>query len=190
MGDEPVDAQAGAIAGPVPAARPTTSGPDDAPPAAARPTPRPRGLLTRVLAGAVALACMGVLGVAIVAVPDPRGYGTHQQFGFGPCGLIVTTGLPCPTCGMTTAFAYAVRGRWVRAFQAQPAGLVLALASVGGLLLSIRAVVLGRWPAWLRDDRIVFRLFIGLLLLLLGGWGFKLAAGLLGGTLPVRLVKL
>ena len=49
---------------------------------------------------------------------------------------------------------------------------------------------LGRWPVvnlfWVTP----FRLFLALLVLLLGGWGFKLVVGLLDGSLPVGPVRL
>lgn len=104
--------------------------------------------------------------------------------------MIVKTGFPCPTCGMTTAFSHTVRGSWLSAMYAQPAGFVLALATVAGLLLSARMALTGRLPRALLDDRIVFRLFMALLVLLVVGWAFKLSAGFLDGTLPVRSVRL
>jgi hypothetical protein len=36
------------------------------------------------------------------------------------------TGYRCPSCGMTTAFAWFVRGRFGRSWQANPAGSLLA----------------------------------------------------------------
>src|SRR5262245_30550053 len=52
-----------------------------------------------------------VLGLARWVTPDERGYGTHEQLGLPPCAFRVVTGLPCPSCGMTTSFAYVVRGQ-------------------------------------------------------------------------------
>lgn len=76
----------------------------------------------------VALGLVGVLGLACWLEPDPRGYGTHTQLGLPPCAFARLTGRPCPTCGMTTAFAWSVRGRFVRAWQANPVGSLLAPA--------------------------------------------------------------
>ncbi len=144
----------------------------------------------RIWAGVLTVCCAAVLGVAIKLKPDSRGYGTHQQLGAAPCGMIVRTGLPCPTCGMTTAFAHTVRGSWWAAFRAQPAGFVLALATIATVVISLRVVMTGRWPRALLNDRTVFRLFIALLVLLVAGWGFKLLTGFLDHSLPIRIAKL
>ncbi len=131
-----------------------------------------------------------MLGVAAYLQPDSRGYGTHQQLGMGACGMLIRTGYPCPTCGMTTAFAYAIRGRLLAAFYAQPAGLALALASAAVTALSGWAIFTGRLPTMLLREPSPHLLFWLLLLLLVGGWGIKLVWGLLDGSLPVRHVRL
>lgn len=134
-----------------------------------------------MFAGFVLLGCLAVLAVAVYVDPE----GPPSQLG-GPCGMLVTTGLPCPTCGMTTAFAYTVRGRWLRAAWAQPAGFVFALGTIGLAVVAVGVLIRGRWPrigvGLIRPDR----LFLGLLVLLLGAWAFKICAGLLDGTLPYR----
>ncbi len=134
-----------------------------------------------LLAGAGAL-----LAVAVWLEPDPRGYGTHERLGSGPCGMLVVTGLPCPTCGMTTAFSHTVRGHWVRAFLAQPAGFLLALGTVGLAGVSLWTLVLGRWPRFRWWVISPYYVFMGLLVLLVGAWAFKIAVGLANGTLPYR----
>jgi hypothetical protein len=76
-----------------------------------------------------AAGTVGLLGLARKLEPDPRGFGTHTQLGMQPCPFLRMTGRLCPTCGMTTAFAWAVRGRIDRSWQVSPAGCVLALLS-------------------------------------------------------------
>ncbi len=79
------------------------------------------------------IAAAGLGGLLVVAgrlEPDPRGFGTHTQLGLRSCAFTQVTGRLCPTCGMTTAFAWFVRGRFDRSWQANPAGLLLALAMV------------------------------------------------------------
>src|SRR3954462_9619123 len=76
--------------------------------------------------GAIGLAA--VLAVARCLEPDPRGYGTHTQLGLYPCMFAQVTGSLCPSCGMTTSFAWFVRGRFDRSWQANAAGSLLAPA--------------------------------------------------------------
>jgi hypothetical protein len=59
--------------------------------------------------------------------PDPRGFGTHQQFGLPPCSFQILFGIPCPSCGGTTSFAHFVRGQWWNSFRANAAAFLLAV---------------------------------------------------------------
>lgn len=94
-------------------------------------TPSARlGRRTRWALAVAALGVAGVLGLAWGLEPDPKGYGTHQQLGLPPCTFRSLTGIPCPSCGMTTAFAWTARGRVDRAWRANPAGALLAPACV------------------------------------------------------------
>jgi Protein of unknown function (DUF2752) len=88
------------------------------------------GWLSRGLLVIVAVLLAGVLGLSRALVPDPRGYGTHIQLGLRPCAFASMTGRLCPTCGMTTAFAWFMRGRIDRSWRANPAGCLFAVLSV------------------------------------------------------------
>jgi hypothetical protein len=89
----------------------------------------------RVLLVVLAAGLAVVLGLARWVTPDKRGFGTHEQLGLPPCAFRVITGIPCPSCGMTTSFAYVVRGQL----------LVAALTNPGGCLLALGAIVLIPW---------------------------------------------
>ena len=91
---------------------------------------RPLGWRMRGLLLVAAAGFAGLLGLARTLVPDPRGFGTHVQLGLRPCSFATMTGRLCPTCGMTTAFAWFVRGRVDRSWRANPAGCLLAVLSV------------------------------------------------------------
>lgn len=127
---------------------------------------------------------MGVLGLAFWLTPDPSGMGTHEQLGLPPCSLVVMTGYPCPTCGMTTSFSNVVRGHVFAAFQAQPAGLALAAITIVVFLGALRALLFGRvWRVnWYRVSPMWVAL--GVVAIILLGWGYKVAIGVWGGTLP------
>ena len=84
----------------------------------------------RFKAATVGGGCLIILLLAGWLHPDPEGIGTHEQLGLPACSFQVMTGLPCISCGMTTAFAYAVRMNWPAAVRTQPFGAALALATM------------------------------------------------------------
>ena len=75
----------------------------------------------------LAISGLLVAGFALArsVEPDPRGFGTHQQFGLPECTFQILWNRPCPGCGMTTCFAHLVRGEWLAAARANPAGFLL-----------------------------------------------------------------
>src|SRR5262245_13902745 len=102
-----------------------------------------------VLVG-LAAALASVFGVAGWLRPDERGYGTHEQLGLPPCAFRAITGIPCPSCGMTTSFAYVVRGQLSRAAWANPGGCLLAIGTVGLIPWCLISAMVGR-PLGLRS---------------------------------------
>ena len=129
----------------------------------------------RLAAVAVALLAAVPLVVACGLVPAASGMGTHLQLGLPSCTWPTFFGIPCVTCGMTTAFAHAVRGQWLAAIVSQPAGLALALSCA-------LAAVTGLWSGLLGQP--VHRLFRPLArgrtalvagALLVAAWGWKIA---------------
>ncbi|MGB0680666.1 MAG: DUF2752 domain-containing protein, partial [Polyangiales bacterium] len=92
--------------------------------------------------------CYGLLGAlwttAWLLPANPRGYGSHEALGLPPCTLRLWLGMPCPGCGMTTAFAHLLKGHGQSAWSAQPAGVILA-----AFLMAFTALAsVGMWRAW------------------------------------------
>lgn len=138
---------------------------------------RVRGLLT-------AAACFAVLAVGAWLQPRGSGFGTHTQLGLPTCSMLVTTGYPCPGCGLTTSVSMTMHGRLGEAVNAQPFGVILALALAALGVTGLAEVVTGRsqfarlgvswwWLAWAGGA-------------MLAGWGIKLALGVSSGVLPIR----
>jgi hypothetical protein len=98
-------------------------------------------LLQRALWWTIASGCAFVLGVAAMLEPDARGFGTHTQLGLPPCAFQALTGWPCPGCGLTTAFAHAVRGDWFLAAAANPLGLALFVVTCVCIPLGVTAAL-------------------------------------------------
>ena len=89
-----------------------------------------------VAVGLLVSACT-VLAVARWLTPSASGYGTHTQLGLPPCTFLRLTHLPCPSCGLTTCFAWAVRLHFWKAFLANPFGILAFLGTVAVIPASI-----------------------------------------------------
>ncbi|TWU32926.1 DUF2752 domain-containing protein [Novipirellula artificiosorum] len=88
-------------------------------------------LKTRILAVLVAAMPLSLLITASQLHPDPDGLGTHQQLGFPPCTSRVLFGVRCPSCGMTTSWAYFMHGQWYASASTNLGGFLLAFAAWG-----------------------------------------------------------
>jgi hypothetical protein len=129
----------------------------------------PRAGLVILAAGAV-----GALFTARLLRPDPRGFGTHTQLGLAACSFRELTGKPCPSCGMTTAFAWAVRGRFDEAWRANPAGSVLAPSLMVIIPWLLAVSISGRpWPFRTTEGPLVGVVLAGVALALLS-WAVRL----------------
>jgi hypothetical protein len=107
----------------------------------------------------------------------------HFDFGllFGPCGMKQRTGLPCPTCGMTTCVLAFARGDLLTAFYVQPAGGFLCTLLVVATFFAFLVGVFGVY--FTAFDRLfaeigVRQLIVGLLVILAAGWAVTLARAL------------
>jgi hypothetical protein len=134
-------------------------------------------LAQRAGAAAAAAVCLAVLLIAAWLDPSPSGHGTHTQIGplMAPCAWPYLFGVPCPTCGMTTAFAHAADGHLAASFAAQPFGCLLAVGTAAGVWAGAFAAVtgspVGRFLAIMLRPRVLWVLVV----LAAGAWGYKLA---------------
>lgn len=92
-----------------------------------------------------ALALLALLVSAGTMTPDERGHGTHQQLGLPPCTFYVIFQRPCPACGMTTSWAWLLRGEIGRALVANAGGMLLACVSLVGTAWLLVSAFRGRW---------------------------------------------
>ena len=104
---------------------------------------------------------------------DGKGYDTHVQLGMAPCSWPVLYGVPCPTCGCTTAASHVVHGHVIDGFVTQPFGAAVAIV---GSLLGLHGLFCLLFRRSFADllVRVKFPpiLFAGLLLLL-ASWYYK-----------------
>ncbi len=141
-------------------------------------------LLGRLIALALAAACVALLGAAARVQPSPTGVGTHTRLGLPPCGFMQLTGLPCPNCGMTTAFAHTVRGHWPAALRAQAMGFLLALMTgVTAVGCAVVALTGRTWVInWYRVPP--GRALLVICLMFLAAWAVKIVQTLAPRGLP------
>lgn len=126
---------------------------------------------------AVAIVGVGLLTVLAVAFwldPDPRGHGTHEQLGMPPCLTPLLFGIPCPFCGMTTAFSLMAHGRAVDAFTCHPIGALAFFVCIAFALVCAVAAVSGRWVTGLFSAKARRYGYGAAVVLLLLGWAYKL----------------
>lgn len=116
------------------------------------------------------------LVVACFLKPDPfkTGYGTHQQLGLPPCGLVKLLDIRCPSCGMTTSYTYTVRGQLHKAAQSNSGGMVLALLSMFFAPWLVAAAVRGRWVLWQPRERVLIALGVLIVVTTLIDWTARL----------------
>jgi hypothetical protein len=103
--------------------------------------------------GTLVLLAVGLIALFATArwlnpyEPDgqPRRLGTHRQIGLPPCTFYLMTGLPCPSCGMTTSFSFLAHGDVANSVRANAVGTLLAAFLVVVLLpWSVASAMRGR----------------------------------------------
>lgn len=97
----------------------------------------------RIAGGWWATGAAACLVVARMLTPSPTGYGTHLQVIPIPCLWRAVTGLPCPSCGLTTALAWMARGEIARAWHSNPCGPFVYLAAWVFLAWGLLAAAFG-----------------------------------------------
>ncbi len=141
------------------------------PPAAAPPA-RQVAIRDRVAGVLLAAGALTPLLIAAGLNANPQGHGTHLQLGMAPCGFLVASGLPCGTCGMTTAFTHAADGNLLAAAAVQPAGALLALlcavAALIGTYTAFTGMALTRLLGQLARGRVV----LIAIAVFLAAWGY------------------
>jgi hypothetical protein len=134
-----------------------------------------RPLLVRGFSAFLLLVFGGMLGVGMYLKPSLGGLATHTQLGLPPCGFYTRYGVPCPTCGYTTAVTHVAHGQWIQAIQTQPAGAAVGFVAVAAVVLGILGLVTGRWygPSLFWLGWHWKKLLAAALLVILLAWGYK-----------------
>lgn len=136
--------------------------------------PQRLSLTTRLGIAAGALACLTLFAVSLWLKPAAAGLGTHQQLGLPPCTVRTLFDMRCPACGMTTSWAYFVRGHWMRACQANVGGFWLAVLNVVVSSWLLASAAAGRWVCKCPRGEWVGGITIATVIVTLLDWGYRL----------------
>ncbi len=129
----------------------------------------------RLIAVLLAAFPITLLLVASRLVPSSAGLGTHQQLGLPPCSMRVIFGLRCPSCGMTTSWAYFMNGLWSESFQVNSGGFLLAIYSLAFALFALRSAWTGQPPTATSQRLFGFSILV-IAAVTLVDWTLRLAA--------------
>jgi hypothetical protein len=129
---------------------------------------------------------VAVFTVAIVLNPYREGrvwlQETHTQMGLPPCTFKVLTGMPCPSCGMTSSFALLMHGDPWNSVRANFVGTFLAIFCLAFIPWALASAVCGRLLLVRSLESVLVRLVLAFVILLLVRWAFVVALILLSGN--------
>jgi hypothetical protein len=98
----------------------------------------------------IALGWVAVFAVAAWLHPyaedgTPLRMETHRQLKLPPCTFKYYTGLPCPSCGMTTSFSLLMHGDLMNSLRANAVGTFLAIIGLLFVPWSVACVIARRY---------------------------------------------
>jgi hypothetical protein len=149
--------------------------------------------LARWVRGVLVVIALGLIAVFVTAIyiqpyddnGSARSMGTHQQLRLPPCTFQQVTGVPCPSCGMTTSFSLLMHGDPINSARANWVGTLLAVFCLLAIPWIAASVVLGR-AVFLRSfERTVMVALTALIVLMFARWALVLTLHWWNGT-PFR----
>lgn len=133
-----------------------------------------RGILLLVVVGLVAVFVVAARIQPYREDGVAQRMATHEQLGLPECSFVTATGVPCPSCGLTTSFALTVRADLANAARANWVGLLLALFCLTLIPWGVISLVVGRAVGVPSLERAILVVISSLFVLLLVRWAFVL----------------
>jgi hypothetical protein len=148
--------------------------------------PYPLHRWIRILLLALTVPWLLVFSVATQISPyengEARQMGTHMKLGLPDCNFKELTGLPCPSCGMTTSFCLLIRADVWNSLRANFAGTMLAAFGLLFIPWALASAFLSRFVFIRSLEMVVFRLALLFLIVLFGRWAIVIIAELITRT--------
>jgi hypothetical protein len=138
-----------------------------------------------LVAMAIGLVAVFVTAWRIVPYAEdgtPLRMASHRQLGLPPCTFQEVTGVPCPSCGMTTSFALLVRGDVGNSARANWVGTLLAVFCLLVIPWAVVSVFLGRAVFVRSLEKALMLVVMSLLVLMFLRWVVVLGLAWWNGT--------
>jgi hypothetical protein len=100
---------------------------------------------------------------------------THLQLGLPECNFVTVTGMPCPSCGLTTSFALTIRADAANAARANWVGMLLACLCLAVIPWGVASALVGRALFVRSLERTILGVISVLFVLLLLRWAWVLS---------------
>jgi hypothetical protein len=124
-----------------------------------------------------AIVCFGII-VFFAGFALAGHYKIDMGRWLGYCGFKQRTGLPCPTCGMTTATLAFAQGKIFEAFYTQPAcGLlcsVMVIAAILAFIIAVFGVYFHFIERFFTEVKLRY-MILALIIIVAAGWAVTLA---------------
>jgi hypothetical protein len=130
---------------------------------------------TRLGLSLIAIVLVMLLACARWLEPSATGFGTHRQIGLPPCTTYALFGVKCPSCGMTTAWAFTTRLRFQEALNANMAGTLLCIQAIASVPYLVVMIFAKRDPLGRFFSAATVWGIISSLVLAVALWGISLA---------------
>jgi hypothetical protein len=126
-----------------------------------------RGTLFAMAAAAAVVFAIAVRLDPYDADGRPLQMETHRQLGLPRCTFYDMTGLPCPSCGMTTSFALLMHGDVWNSLRANAVGTLLAAVGLVFIPWALACAVRGRpYVVWSFEWALTRAIIVFLILML------------------------
>ncbi|MHC4537769.1 MAG: DUF2752 domain-containing protein [Planctomycetota bacterium] len=127
-----------------------------------------------------AIVCLGII-VFFGSFALAGHYKIEMGRLLGYCGFKQRTGLPCPTCGMTTATLAFAQGRIFEAFYIQPAcgllGSLMVVAAFLAFIIAVFGVYFRFIERFFKEVKLRY-MILALIIIIAAGWAVTLARAL------------
>lgn len=131
----------------------------------------------RAIAALICLAVIVIFGLLHLVAR----YNIDLSWWLGYCGFKARTGLPCPTCGMTTSVLAFAQGKIAEAFYIQPAAAFLCSIMI---VIGFFAFLTAAFGVYFRFfDRLLYEvraryLILALVIIIAAGWAVTMTRAL------------